>query len=77
MDAVSAGFYTGGSFRFPDANEQESRGGAAAASRCKESRGGRGPSRGQPCYEEEKRDGEGIEKEKIGLREEASEPPAR
>lgn len=63
MDAVSAGFYTGGSFRFSDANEQESRGGAAAASRCKESRGGRGPSRGQPCYEEEKRDGEGIERE--------------
>lgn len=42
-----------------------------------------GASRGQPCYEEKKRDegkgqreGEG-EGEKIGLREEASEPPAR
>lgn len=75
MDAVSAGFYTGGSFRFPDANEHQLLEEEQRQHRdAKNRRGGRG----QQCYEEKKRDGDkGREREKTGSREEASEPPAR
>lgn len=62
MDAVSAGFYTGGSFRFPDANEHQLLEEEQRQHRdAKNRRGGRG----QPCYEEKKRDGDkGGERER-------------